>query len=342
MASDIDKALFQLALRRSDPDHIVERGYTHDLIKSASGMSTPSKVREYIKNAMAPIPEKYTTKTLEEAAQIVRCVQKEIASHFLSVDFENQGSVTNRTAIKFHSDIDILVIRNDYFFMDPPPKPVSQHFSEYEGDPASDMQQLKSICQQAPSKWYPRVRSTSGPKAVAISGYPFKRKLDLVPCCYYHPDKPEKTRDKLYRGIHLFDTQKRDWIVNFPFMHNHLIIQKDNNSGGNYSKLVRALKSIKADADVDIKCSSYDIASLVYHIKNKSLMIGDVSEVLLLKQFVVWLDSHMAHNTIANLRVPNDTRPIISEEGGANLTGVRMLVNEVRGRLAPVALSSAA
>lgn len=168
-------------------------------------------------------------------------------------------------------DIDVLVIRNGFYYKRPPLVTISS----YKGNPITDMLELRDICANRLISSFPAANLSPGAKALALSGESLQRKVDLVPCCLEHTQKYEQTWNLAHLGIRLYDVEEKRWVINFPFMHNYLITQKDKRTNGNYSKLVRALKNIKADADDKIKCSSYDIASLVYHIFDSTLLVGE-------------------------------------------------------------------
>jgi len=56
------------------------------------------------------------------------------------VEFEYQGSVTNNTHIKAHSDIDLLALHAHFCTVQPPGKPTFL----YQGDVLTDLKNLRT------------------------------------------------------------------------------------------------------------------------------------------------------------------------------------------------------
>ena len=73
---------------------------------------------------MQPIDKGYTTKTYEEGDRVEAQLGKSLNAQTLAVvEFEYQGSVTNNTHIKAHSDVDLLALHAHFHTIQPPGKP---------------------------------------------------------------------------------------------------------------------------------------------------------------------------------------------------------------------------
>ena len=71
-------------------------------------------------------------------------------------------------------------------------------------------------------------------------------------------------KPKWHEELISLDLNCLEEVRNKPFMHNYNINDKDVKTGG-LRKVIRLLKTLKYDAEKDVKISSYDIASLAYN-----------------------------------------------------------------------------
>src|SRR5579859_7595460 len=70
---------------------------------------------QYTIGAMQPIDPAYTKNTIEERNR----VEKQLADGYrgisLDVEFDYQGSITNDTHIRAHSDVDLLTVESRFY-----------------------------------------------------------------------------------------------------------------------------------------------------------------------------------------------------------------------------------
>ena len=117
-------------------------------------------------------------------------------------------------------------------------------------------------------------------------------------------------------------------IRNKPFWHNYEIDTKDKKTGG-LRKVIRLLKTLKYDAEPELKISSYDIAALAWNMSEPALTVQRDAYLPLatnardeLKRFI---DNEALRN---GLRVPNGTR-LVFGAGGATIESLRQLHAEL-------------
>src|SRR5665647_51729 len=112
MSRNYSTRLAELRNRRNDISILQEtygfKGYTVDsynqFVKTASEVND---VQNYFIESMRQVDEIYTKNTYKEAERVQNQLDK-IKSISLNFEYEYQGSVSNNTHIKTHSDIDIL------------------------------------------------------------------------------------------------------------------------------------------------------------------------------------------------------------------------------------------
>lgn len=265
----------------------------------------------YINECIAPIPQDYTTKTYEESQRIQDQLNTAFSTNVIPVEFDHQGSVTNNTHIKYHSDIDLLVASGKFVSVAPPvsPNPV------YTGNQFEDLRQIRDICSKTLQAQFPKADvDTTGARSISISGGSLARKIDVVPCNWHHTIEYTQGK-KHYKGIKILNIKDNHRETNYPFLHNFRINQRDGEVGGNLRSLIRLIKSIKSDSDMAINVSSYDITGLCYAMPPE-MLYAPSSGAELLQRFIVFSHKVIGDATLqTTLKVPNETRLLVGNDG---------------------------
>src|SRR5579863_5137093 len=97
----------KLRARRTDP--LIKAAAAGQLREVYDRISEDESVR-YAIGAMQPIDDEYTKNTYEEGNRVKAQLDKALNQPRQTAEFEYQGSVTNNTHIKAHSDIDLLAL----------------------------------------------------------------------------------------------------------------------------------------------------------------------------------------------------------------------------------------
>jgi len=234
---------------------------------------------KYALESMSPIDPNYTKNTYLASENIRNILTKGLNNKGLSVEYRHQGSVETDTHIKLHSDIDILVFTEKYHSMEPPLTPSNP----YQGDPLADLKELRQECYSVLNSTYNQV-DNSKPKSIQVFPTNPKRKVDVVPANWVNTQDYQTTSNEKYRGIHIYNKDDHSRQKDFPFLHIANIKAKDSAVNGGVAKLVRLLKTLKVDADYEIKLSSFEITSIVYGMDNQSLTKPKYQELLLLNE----------------------------------------------------------
>lgn len=306
---------------RKDPESLQK-----SLYKEFASLQEDENI-EFVLDSMAPIDPAYTQKSRDEA----RRVANQIRSSFNlpganGPQFTLQGSVTSDTHIKGYSDIDLLVLEQRFMYVDPP---ISR--PPYQGDALADFTQLREHCGEILIGKFPAATVDMKPgKAINMSGGSLQRDVDVVIASWRDTQEFVATSDLIYRGVSVFDSATKKPIHNLPFLHNFRLDEKDAVAGGNLRRVIRLLKSIKADADNEIKVSSYDIAAIAYRMPSEYLSVPPGAELMLLERARAWLEALSNDVQLrASLKVPNEMRMIFGPDG-TPVEGLNALIKEVR------------
>lgn len=313
MANYYDR-LINLRNRRQDFS-LIKEGYVIDSKFSKATESyellNESDTIKYALGAMQPVDQTYTDNTYEEGQRIINQLQKNLESKYY-IEFKFQGSVTNNTHIRVHSDIDVLTIHGGFVTLEPPLQPSFP----YKGNPVQDLIDLRSDSYKILKNAFPTAEiDNNGSKSISVRGGSLKRKIDVVPSNWYDTVNYNKTKLDFYRGIQVLDIKTYTRIVNTPFYHNELLQRKDVSSLGNYKKMVRLLKTLKADSDVKIDISSYDIAAIMYYMDNPQYYAYNRPLKLLYNSFIYLNKMCRDDNYRNSLHVPDGSRLIFCDDG---------------------------
>lgn len=314
--------------RRTDIDFIIQKSaaenfsYASYLVENYEGLKE-NDVYKYFIGSMEVVDKIYTNNTYKEAERIQNQLDK-IKDSNLDFIYEYQGSVSNNTHIRAHSDIDILVLIEKFFTVEHPQVPKYP----YTGDPVEDLMELRMKCEKHLTEaFYAADVDCSGAKSIGLSGGSLKRKIDVVPSNWVNTNEYSKSLNKIHRGVQVLDKYKRVRIKNTPFYHNYLLNEKDKACLFNYKKVVRLLKTLKADANSEINFSSYDIAAIVYSMDNSKFVVYN-KHLLLLKNIKEYIE-HVLESSIYrdSLYVPDSSRKIFDDS--SKVKGLKLLKSEI-------------
>ena len=183
--------------------------------------------------------------------------------------------------------------------------------------------------------------SETGSKSVPVEGGSLSRKVDVVICAWYKSVEYKSTGDRRWVGIEVFDNDAGAVLLNLPFLHNTRIDEADAACGGGLRKLIRLLKTIKADSDGAVTMSSYDIAGLIYNMPALDRTAPPDADLLLLNNCRSYLRRlRVTEEERASISVPNGTRKVFCAEG-ATVGQLEELQREVEDLAAEIELGLA-
>jgi len=272
MINDYSKRLEQLRRRRTD-DRIEKSILSESFRKSELGESI-----KYVLESMREIDPEYTTNTYVASEKVSENIKKGLAKVPIDVEFRNQGSVKTNTHIKLHSDIDLLVILQSFETLERPQEPSNP----YKGDPLEDLKQLRTETSKVLNSLYETV-DNSNAKAIKVFPTNPKRMVDVVSANWFNSNEyVTNGRRELYRGINIYNKDEHTRSRDFPFLHIERVNNKDPKTNGGFKKLIRLLKTLKVDADVEIKLNSFEITCTLYDIPDEKLNLPEVNQLQLL------------------------------------------------------------
>lgn len=274
MKKDYSKRIENLKRRRFDDQ------LNKSILSESFGKSKYKGSVKYALESMQAIERAYTANTFLASDKIQGHLTKGLADKGLIVNYRHQGSAMMNTSIKLHSDIDLLVITTKFETLENPQIPSNP----YKGNPNQDLKDLRSDCFNILDNIYNQV-DNSNSKSIQVFPTQPKRKVDVVVSNWFNSnDFAINSMGEDYRGIHIYDKDSNTRKKGFPFLHIKNVNSKSDRVNDGLGKLIRLLKTLKADADYDIKLSSFEITGLLYGISDYSLTKNKNNQLLLLRE----------------------------------------------------------
>ncbi|GEM_PF-446467 len=325
-----DKLLEKVKNRRSDFD--IQGKFQKSILTESFSKSGIPKTIKYVYESMEPVTDEYTQKTFSEAERVQSQITDGIRTAggvIQSVKFDYQGSVPSNTHIKVHSDLDILVIHDEFYYGDPMVAPKIPYY----GEPYKELKELRTnIFNRLSSRFYAATVSNEKPKCIQISGGSLQRKFDVLVCSRFNSQEYVTTKFDHLRAISLYDNNANSCQEDHPFKHIYAVNKKDSlfYIDGNFKKVVRLLKSLKVDADVFIDLSSFMITSVMYHMSDLEYMAMDDKMSTLLVNSSGHLDKILTNKEYREkLMSPNGEEPLFKGDYTHTLTEIRKLKKEL-------------
>ncbi|WP_372378427.1 hypothetical protein ACBZ91_05255 [Vibrio natriegens] len=289
---------------------------------------------KYTIGAMSPVDEKSTQVSIDEGERVANTLIDMLETSGIKTSFRMQGSVPLNVHIKGHSDVDMLILIKGTFLYENPRAPGVFYFPASDKRPMEDI--LRELRENSEEKLTTRYFATevdcSNAKSIAMSGGSLKRKIDIVPSCWYNNIEYQLTDDDSERQVKIYNKDEHILLGNSPFKHIKLVDEKDQMYNGNLKKCVRLVKNLVADMPDDKKkkakkLTSFDIVGVVYNM-NEKLNVNSYTPLALVdavrQQFNVLRLFHSA----LNIKVPDGSREVLDSE--EKISALEVIYDEIR------------
>lgn len=238
---------------------------------------------KYTVGAMAPVDKKSTQISIAEGQRVADSLIKSLSNKNIKVTSKLQGSVALDIHIKGYSDVDMLIIKTGIVQVEYPKINENRYSSSIDKRTMEDI--IKEIRLESETILpinFPQANiDCDGNKSITMEGGSLKRKVDIVPASWYDTRKYQSSQDESDRGIKIYHKADHKLIKNFPFKHIQLINHRDVQYHGTLKMVIRLMKNIIADMpdykrNVATKLSSYDLASIAYHMDKELYLSYDM------------------------------------------------------------------
>lgn len=350
MAGDINKRINQLRSRRIGADRLmlVDESTRQEILAKSLYGAEPWEKRAanrpntgYVAGAMAEVDAQYTRISVETAERVGKQLKTGLTNAGLTVDFRLQGSVPLNVHIRSVSDVDLLVL-DDNFFTYHPSGALGQlgHYAPSAKNSLSVLMTLRQKSESILKGAFPAATvNTSGGKAINISGGSLPRMVDVVPSHWYNTVAYQSSQMECDRAVSILNKKVPETINNLPFLHIKKISDRCAAVNGSLRKAIRLCKNVKADAEsdgTDIPLPSFDIAATMYHASMDALRVGAIFDLAILAETQRHLDALARdHEYAKTLLVPDGSRQIFNTQ--EKLRGLNRLSIEMDDLMRAVA-----
>ncbi|HBU77019.1 MAG TPA: hypothetical protein DEF18_02860 [Muricauda sp.] len=333
--------LIQRVKERSNPSAIDESVLLEKSFSAELRNLYDRKVLVYIKRAMQGVEPIYTRNTFEAGNK----VKSHLKNAYPNLDYEYQGSVPSNTHIKGYSDIDLVQISGSFYshenmsvFTNASLRTDLDYYQRtrlnevinatpYLGDANENLKKIRQDAEELLAKVYKGVNSDKA-KSIEVNVTSPKRMVDVVTASWYKSIDAVVNGNEYLKGIQIYDKKKNIRLkVDFPFLKIHLLNDKDSEVNGRLKKMVRFLKTLKADSNVEIDFSSFDISSVCYNIdkiKYFDKSYDELVHVLFEELSKIAMDS-VYRDSIRSI----DDTEYIFKNNPEKITQLRLLLNEL-------------
>lgn len=289
----------------------------------------PGENTKYLIGAMTPVGSRYTERLVEQGDRVQNQLNTRL-ENYSALDFKRQGSVSNRTHIRYNSDLDVLVLIDKFTTLEPPLQPANP----YKGNPIDELLLLRSCCASSLRAAFPKAAVDDlGSTSVAVSGGSLVCKVDVVPANWYDTVRYTAREGDHYRGVMVLNRKQMQRKENFPFLFNFRLNNHDLARSGVPRMLIRLLKTIRADYETDnpgtaIPFSSFDICSLSYRMPDDCLSAKINQPLDIIRNFLLWIQAVISRRDLqSSLKSVDDSRLIFDEP--AKVEGLQRLFQDL-------------
>jgi len=326
---------------RTNPENLIlEKAFSDEL----SSISY-SDILKYVRYAMKGVEPEYTQKSRLAGER----VQNHLKDNLSDVVYKYQGSVMTNTHIKGTSDIDLLVICDKFYTFDR--KSITTVLTTeslktqlnntqiqklqgeidnagYSGSAINDLKKNRTDSENTLIPVYD-ICDISHPKAIKIRNKSLNRDVDIVIANWYdNVTAVLRDKDSDFRGIQVYNKElnsKGD--PDYPFLSIKRINDRSSETNGRLKKMIRFLKNIKADSDLEIKLTSFDFNAICYDIETYKYSSKNFYELVpIIYLQLKSLSENIEHSN--KLKSVDDNEYIFRNDS-AKLNSLRNLMSEI-------------
>lgn len=334
------RRLIQNIQARTNPESIaLEKAFSDEL----SSISY-SDILKYVRYAMKGVEPEYTKKSRLAGER----VQNHLKQNLSDVSYKYQGSVMTNTHIKGTSDIDLLVITDSFYTFDRKSintvvtteslksqlstSQLEKLQNELKGggysDSLTDLRKNRIDSENTLNPVYD-ICDISHPKAIKITNKSLNRDVDIVIANWYdNLTAVLRDKDSDFRGIQVYNKESNSkGDADYPFLSIKRINERSSETKGRLKKMIRFLKNIKADSDLEIKLSSFDINAICYDIETSKYSSKNFYELVpIIYLQLKSLSDNIQHSN--NLKSVDGNESIFLNDS-AKLDSLRNLMSEI-------------
>ena len=225
-----------------------------------------SEVMLYSLESMAEIDPSYAYKAFHLAKRIQEKLSKELANRKYNVDFRYQGPIQTETNIVLYGDMELMVVAESVYSE---PWKIVKNLT---------MEMMDILTQ---GSIYQRVDNSDKMK-VRIQTIKPSCEITILPALWLDNKEYKESKREIDRGITEFNLLRKTKRRYLPFKHIARINAKDDKTNGGLKRVIRLLRSLVNDSEINIDLTPQEIESIMYAIPEKQLIHDSKKSLALL------------------------------------------------------------
>lgn len=288
---------------------------------------------KYTIGAMAEVDPASTRVSINEGDRVANTLISLLETVGIFAAKEIQGSVALNIHIEGHSDVDMLILKDDIVLVQTPRLDGAGCYAADQRPMVDIIKELRLQSElKLTSRYHQANVNCAGNKSIALDGGSLKRKVDIVPACWYHSHTYQRSGQKHDKEVWIYHKADHALHGNHPFLHIKKVNEKDALYSGNLKRVVRLMKNLVADMPdykkrVAKNLSSYDLTAIGYEM-NDQLQCPTYMSLALVEKLRNHLFLLYSFKSIRDLLiVPDGSRKVFDSEDKVEALGI--LYNEV-------------
>ena len=311
-----ERAIYESAMTSIAMENAISRGQDIRTREAYEALSESDSIK-YTIGAMAPVDEKATQVSISEGNRVADSLIKSLKVRDIYTVSRLQGSVALNIHIKGYSDVDMLIIKESVVLVESP-RIIPNNYTDSEDKRTMEniVKEIRIESEDILPRNFPQAEvNIAGNKSIGMDKGSLQRKIDIVPAGWFDTIAYQQSKNEDDRGIKIYHKGNHELIENLPFKHIQLISDKDDRYNGNLRSAIRLMKNMIADMpdykkSVAKKLSSYDLASIAYHM-NADLYLPYEMRLGLVEKIRAHLQNLLTNSFLrVSVDVPDGSRKI--------------------------------
>ena len=315
MSEDSNSHLNKLLDRRFDPDK--KEAYLSPSFHENDKYGAWTK---YLLECTKPIDHSYRKTVFQVTGDLIKKFNSELNHQNLKIDIRYQGAIQSNTHVHLLGDVEILVILT----------PRSKEKA------SKSVEKLGTLIMSAlsNSSLFDRVDFSNKTNIDLTTKYP-QAEVSVLPTVWIDTQSYKESRREIDRGIAEYDFLKRTRRSYLPFRNIARINFKDLQVNGNLKRIIRLVRCIQLDSEEPIHLNHYEIACMLYNLREKKLGISEDYILTLLPKVSLYLEKLVKFDMLKRVISPSRKELVFinEEEKKPELLKLKDEIDMVLGNL---------
>ncbi len=315
MSEDSNSHLNKLLDRRFDQDK--KEAYLSSSFHEYENYGPWTK---YLLECTKPLDLSYRKTVFRVTGEMIKKFESELNHENFKIDIRYQGAIQSNTQVHLLGDVEILVILT----------PRSKEKA------SKSVEKLGTLLMSAlsSSSLFDKVDFSSKTNIELVAKYP-QAQVSVLPTVWIDTQSYKESRREIDRGVAEYDFLKRTRRSYLPFRNIARINFKDLQVRGNLKRIIRLVRCLQLDSEENINLNHYEIACMLYNLREKKLDISQDYILTLLPKVSLYLEKLVKFDMLKRVISPSRKELVFinEEEKKPELLKLKKEIDMVLGNL---------